>query len=209
VLVVDAEPVSRCGLACLLGAEERLRVVAQADALPVARALCVQHQPQVVVLDPMLGDGIAFIRELKRWCAQARVVVFAAQPDALGVQQALQAGAWGYVSRRDPVAALLGAVLGALEGQRVLGPQVERVLLERLALGLVQVGPAAEARLSEREMQVFRLLGTGVGTRAVAAELGVSVKTVESHLQRIKEKLGVRSGAELQRRALQYLGKGC
>jgi DNA-binding NarL/FixJ family response regulator len=208
VLVIDAEPVARCGMVYLLSAQERLCVVAEAGGLRGVRELCARHQPEVVVFDPVLGDGIAFIREVKRWCAKVRVVVFTAQVDALAVQQALRAGAWGYVSRRDPAEVLPGAVLGALAGDRVLGPAVERVLLERLATGQVEVPGAAEARLSEREMQVFRLLGTGVGTRAVAEELGVSVKTVESHLQRMKEKLGVTSGAELQRRALQYLGKG-
>jgi len=206
VLVVDAEPVSRCGLVYLLNSHARLRVVGEAEALPLARELCARHQPELVVLDSLLGDGVEFIREVKRFSPHGRVVVFTAHADALSVTRAFKAGATGYVTRRDSVAALMSAVLGALDGERHCAPCVQRVLMEQLACGGVEVRGSAESVLSDRELQVYRLLGQGLKARGVAAELRVSVKTVETHVQRIKTKLGLANGGELQRRAVLFQG---
>jgi len=204
VLVVDAEPVSRCGLVHLFDSHERLRVVAEAAALPAARELCLRHQPDLVILDIALGDGAGFIREVKQLSPQARVVVFTSQADPLSVTRAFKAGAAGYVTRRDSVVALMSAVLGALDGERQFAPCVQRVLMDQFACGGVEVRGRAEAALSDRELQVFRLLGQGLKPRGVAEELRVSVKTVETHVQRIKTKLGVATGGELQRRAILF-----
>ncbi|MEI9894689.1 MAG: LuxR C-terminal-related transcriptional regulator [Chthoniobacter sp.] len=96
----------------------------------------------------------------------------------------------------------MSAVLGALDGERLCAPSVQRVLMEQLACGGVEVRGRAEERAIGRELQVFRLLGQGLKARGVAGELRVSVKTVETHVQRIKSKLGLASGGELQRRAI-------
>lgn len=204
VLVVDAEPVSRCGLVHLLNSHERLEVTAEAEALPPARALCLRYKPELVVLDVALGDGLEFIREVKEFSPQGRVVVFTGLADALSVTRAFRAGAAGYVTRRDSVAALMSAVLGALDGERQFAPCVQRVIADQFACGGVEVRGRAESALSDRELQVFRLLGQGLKPRGVAAELRVSVKTIETHVQRIKSKLGVASGGELQRRAVLF-----
>ncbi len=202
VLVADAEPVARSGLVHLINSHPALRVCAEAETLEAARDLCAREHPQIAVLDPAMGDGMAFIRDLPRWSRGTRVVVFTTRSDALGVQRALRAGACGYVTRRDPVAALMVAVLGALEGERHVSPRVEHVLLENLARGTMEMEGDDLAALSNRERQVFFLFGRGLGTRAVAEELHLSTKTVETHRERIKEKLGVRSAGELQRRAV-------
>jgi DNA-binding NarL/FixJ family response regulator len=97
-------------------------------------------------------------------------------------------------------------VLGAASGERHIGPQVQRMLLEGLAFGAMEVRGGDESSLSDRELQIFRMLGEGRGTRAVAEELHVSVKTVETYRQRIREKLQLANGSELQRRATLYHG---
>jgi two-component system invasion response regulator UvrY len=204
VLVVDVEPVSRCGLVHLLNSHERLCVVAEAEAIPPARELCERHKPDIVVFDSALGDGVAFIHEVKRFSPEGRVVVFTAQVDALSVARAYRAGAAGYVTRRDPVSALMTAVIGALEGDRQLAPCVQRVLMDQLICGGMEVRGGAESVLSDRELQIFRLRGQGLRTSAVAQELCISVKTVETHLQRIKTKLNLSSGAALQQRAILF-----
>lgn len=202
VLVVDAEPVSRFGLVHLFNAHERLQVVAEADAMPVARELCVRHRPELVVLDTALSDGLGFVREVKQLSPQGRVVVLTSQADALSVTRAFRAGAMGYVTRRDSVASLMSTVLGVVEGERQVAPSVQRVLVEQMMTGGVEVKGRSESVLSDRELQVYQLLGQGLKARAVAAELRLSVKTVETHVQRIKVKLGVASTGELQRRAI-------
>jgi DNA-binding NarL/FixJ family response regulator len=164
---------------------------------------CERWKPDVVVLDVAIGggEGFAVVKELPRWNPNLRVVAFTGLEDTGSVQRALRAGVCGYVTRRDPVAALIGAIIGALTGERRVGPRVEHMLLETLASGKVQMEDDDTTLLSERERQVFQLIGGGLRTSAVASELRLSVKTIETHRQRIKEKLRLRNGVELQHRA--------
>lgn len=204
VLVVDAQPIARFGLVHLLNAHGRLHVCGEAESSPAARELCVRHRPDLAVLDLALGDGFALLKEFPRWAPGIRLVAFTSLEDALSVQRAFQGGAQGYVTRLDPAAELLMAIDCALSGQRHAAPRVAHLLLDRLACGSVELCGSAEASLSDRELQVFRAIGRGLGTRAVADELRVSVKTVETHRQRIKDKLHLKDGSDLQRRAVLF-----
>ena len=206
VFIADGEAVARCGLAHLVASHKELRVCGEADGLTEAREQCVRLQPDIIVLDPGMSDGLAFIREMRRRCRHAHIVAFTGLEDAISVQRAYRAGVCGYVTRRDPVSAVMAAILGAVRGEKHVGPRVEHVLLDRLSHGDVDMSGAAEAALSSRELEIFHLIGRGFGTRAVAAELHVAVKTVETHRQRIKEKLGLASGTELARRAALFHG---
>ncbi len=203
VLLVDAEPVMRCGLLHIVNSHAALHVCGEAETLPAARAACEHWKPDVVVLDVAMdgGGGFALVKELPRWNASLRTVAFTSLEDAGSVQRALRAGVCGYVTKKDTVAALLAAITGALAAERHVGPRVEQVLLDTLARGTMQVEDDELAPLSERERQVFRLLGNGLKAGAVAVELRLSVKTVETHQKRIKEKLDLRDGAALQRKA--------
>ncbi|MES2570549.1 MAG: response regulator transcription factor [Verrucomicrobiota bacterium] len=203
VLVADSEPISRHGLIQLINSDQRLNVCGQTDSLRTARILCEKEQPHVLVLDLTMncGDGFALLNELPRWAPSTRAVIFTALEDTLSVQRAFKAGAAAYIARRDPAAALLAAIVGALRGERHVGPRMEHLLLERLANGELEVRKNDEATLSQRELQIYRLIGAGHSSRDMAAELCVSIKTVETHRQRIKGKLGLATGAELRRRA--------
>ena len=202
VLVVDAEPVARFGLVQLINSQARLRVCGEAGDLRDARELASRLKPDLVVLDPALGDGVHFIKDLVRSKAGPKVVAFTGQEDALSVQRTIQAGVCGYVTRRDPVADVIAVIVAAADGKRLVGPRTTDLLLGRIADGTVQVSGDEIAVLSPRERQVFQLLGAGKSARAIASELGVSVKTVETHRQRIKEKLHLKDCAELNHRAL-------
>ncbi|MDB6152751.1 MAG: LuxR family transcriptional regulator [Chthoniobacteraceae bacterium] len=204
VLVADAEPISRRGLIHLINEDARLDACGETGSSREARMMCEKHQPDVLVLDPAMdcGDGFALLSELPRWASGARVVVFTALEDTLSVQRAFKAGAWGYVVRRDPAASVLAAIAGAARGERHVGPRVEQLLLERLACGALEMRNNDEAVLSQRELQIYRLIGAGHTSRDMADELCVSIKTVETHRQRIKGKLRLTTGAELQRRAV-------
>ena len=122
-----------------------MSVCGEAEALPVARDLCVKLKPEIVLLDPAVGDGFGFIKELPRWSALSRVVVLTGLADALSVQRAFKAGAYGYVTRLDPLPALLMALLGAAKGERHMGPGVELVMLKTLASGEMELRGDAEA----------------------------------------------------------------
>jgi DNA-binding NarL/FixJ family response regulator len=204
VFVADAQALARFGLVQLINSHARLCVCGEAESLPRARELIAKLQPEVVVFDPAMGEGFAFVQDLPRWSPGTRAVALTNLCDALSVQRALKAGVCGYVARRDSVEAVLMAIVRVAEGERHLGPRVEEVLLEGMARGAMAVQEGDGAVLSDRELQVFRLIGQGLGTRALAVELRVSVKTVETHRQRIREKLGVATGNELQRRAVLF-----
>jgi DNA-binding NarL/FixJ family response regulator len=204
VLVVDPEPVARCGLVQLINSHPELRVCGEAETVGQTRDFCAHLKPEVLVFDPALTDGFSLVKELRRWSARTHVVVFTALEDAISVQRAFKAGVCGYVTRRDPVEALMTAILDARSGGRHVGPRVEHLLLEKLATGSVEMRENEIASLSDRELQVFRLVGIGSNTRAIAEELHLSVKTVETHRYRIREKLHLGDSAELQRRAVLF-----
>lgn len=206
VLVADAEAVARFGLVQLINSHVSLMVCAEAETLGAARDLVVKHQPEIVVFDPAMGDGVGFIKDLPQWCSHTRLVAFTALGDAHSIQRAFKAGVCGYVTRRDSVVALMTTVVGALEGKRRVSPRVESALLDEMSRGNVEVAGGHESVLSNRELQVFRLLGQGMGTRDIARELSISVKTIETHRQRIREKLRLANGSELRTRAVLSFG---
>ncbi len=202
VLVADAEPLARRGLVHLLTECGKLEVCAETDRIGAARDLCVLYRPAVLVMDPAHDDGFSLIKDLAQWSRGTRIVVLTALEDAASMQRAFQHGACSYLTRRDPLPAVLGAILAAVAGERQLGPRAQRVLLGELARGGVQMEHGEMARLTPRQRDVFRTIGAGQATRLIAEELHMSVKTVETHRQRIKEKLGLASGAELLRHAM-------
>lgn len=203
VLIIDPEPVARHGLISLIRSHSALRVVGEAESIGSGRELCAKLKPDVAVIDPAMecGSGFAFIEELPRWAARSRVVAFSSREDAAGVRRALKAGVCGYVARRDPVAALMAALVAATEGRRHVGPHIERALLAHIAGDTNDAIDEVEQSLSRRELQVFRLVGEGRSLHEMSESLGVSAATIESHKQRIRFKLKLGSAAELRRRA--------
>jgi DNA-binding NarL/FixJ family response regulator len=204
VLIVVSEPITRFGLLQLIKDQKNLCACGDADCLTMAREWCEKEKPEVVIIDPAMGDGFGFIRDMRKWCPQTRLVVFTALEDALSVQRAFKAGVSAYVTRRDSLNALISAVEGAVRNERHMSPRVEHVMLTTLACGELELRGNVEADLSNREREVLRLLGHGQSTREIAIELHVSVKTVETHSLRIKEKLNLKGSAALRRHAALY-----
>lgn len=132
VLIADAEPVARLGLVRLIDSHHELQVVGEADGLSGARDLCTRLKPDIVILDPSMADGFAFIRDVRRWSARAQVVAFTRLDDVLSVRRAFNAGVCGYVTRLDSVAAVMAVLLAAARGERRVGARVGNALLDRL-----------------------------------------------------------------------------
>lgn len=200
VVVVESEAVCRFGLVTLLNVHEMVRVIGEADTVKAARTLCMELAPDVIVIDPAMdgGEGFCLLKELNRLLPSAKKVVFSGCADEQSVELAFTLGVSGYIARRDPLAVLLGAVLGVVSGERQIGPCVQRLLLNGLGAGRFGQRKGLWGRLSAREAQILRLLGQGGVAREIAGRLGVSQKTVESHQQRIKQKLGLATGAALR-----------
>ena len=203
VLIVDAEPLARRGLRHFLEAEAGCKVVAEAGGLAEARAARERWQPELVVLDVAVeaGDALHFITECTKLRPVPAVVVLTEREDPESVRRAIIAGAWGYVSKRDAEPELRRTLEKALAGRRHLGPRIEELFLEGVARGPEDSG-AVRTKLSGREYEVFLRCAEGKTARQMAQDLGVSAKTVETHLRRIAKKLRVQGLRAVQRLAL-------
>ena len=207
VLVAHHAPVTRFGLTSLLKSRRRFKVVAETSSAPVARRLFSEIQPDLVILSLTLqhGDGISLLRDFRKMNPVARMLVLTAREDPLSVQRAFRAGARGYIVAQDETSEVLHALERIVAGQLYASATVAHRFLQMLAAGLVETPRDPCAHLSDRELQVFRLIGSGLGTSRVAKELQLSVKTIETHRQRIKQKLGLTKGMELTRRAAEWV----
>ena len=204
VLVVDGVPLTRGGLISLIHQHPMMLVCAEAGNAPAARQLCEREKPNIVVLDGPVqrGDEIELLHDFRKLHPPARTLILSDREDAFSVQRAFRAGARAYVSKQDEAAALLAALELVVGGGLFASPRVLHVLLEDLAHGGERWKERALGSLSDRELQVFRLLGRGLGATAIARELTLSVKTVETHQARMKQKLHLSSGADLRREAM-------
>ncbi len=207
VLVVHHAPLTRFGLTTLIKSSRRFRVMGETGDAPTARRIFTENSPDLVVLSLSLrhGDGIALLKDFKKMNPAARALVVTARTDLLSVQRAFKAGARGYVVAEDETAEVLHALERIAAGELYASATVARGLLQLLADGSVEARRDACGQLSDRELQVFRLIGSGFGTARVATELQLSVKTIETHRQRIKQKLGLTNGTELTRRAAEWM----
>jgi DNA-binding NarL/FixJ family response regulator len=164
-------------------------------------------QPDLVILSLTLqhGDGISLLRDFRKMNRAARTLVLTTREDALSVQRAFRAGARGYVVTQDETSEVLHALERIAAGELYASPAIARALLQMLARGSVETPRDRCAQLSDRELQVFRLIGSGLGTSRVANELQLSIKTIETHRQHIKQKLGLTKGTDLGRRAAEWM----
>ena len=207
MLIVHNAPLTRFGLAQLIEASGRFAVCAETDDAPTARELFVQHGPHIVVLGLNLrgGDGVELIKDFRKLNPSARTIVLTTREDPLSMQRAYRAGARGYLLTSDRIPEILIALDQILAGDLYASPSVWRRLLENLANGAIESVTSELKPLSDRELQVFSLIGRGFGASRLANELHLSVKTIETYQMHIKEKLGLRSAAELSQKATSWM----
>jgi DNA-binding NarL/FixJ family response regulator len=207
VLIVHHTPLVRSGLAALIEANDRFVVCAQTDDAPTAREMFVQHQPQLVVLGLTLhrGNGIELIKDFRRLNRTAHLLVLSAREDPLSIQRAFRAGAHGYFALEDDSSEILQALSSIFEGHLDVSTNVMRRLLKSLATNEIEPARSEVKALSDRELQVFSLIGRGFGASKLATELHLSVKTIETYQAHIKEKLGLHSATELNDKAARWM----
>jgi len=192
----------REGIATLLEKQGGFIVTGRAASARETRALIERMPPQVLLMDLMLqeDDGLALIKDLAVLAPTVRIVVFSLHPEDIYAERCLRAGAHGYVMKREPVETLFRALRDVAAGGIAVSPGLAATLLGGLT-GRGHPTGGTGGRLTDRELQVFRLVGLARSTREIAETLGVSIKTIEAHRENIKNKLGLDSAAALLNRA--------
>jgi len=199
ILLVDDHPLILTGLARIINSQSDLSTCAEASTATAAVSAVAEHQPDLVVLDLWLkgGDGLELIKALKAQFAQLRILVLSQFDEALYAERVLRAGAQGYLMKDQATVELLGAIRTVLAGEVYLNRTMTNHLLQKTFANQPAPQTARVERLTDRELQVLLLLGTGMGTRKIAGQLNLSVKTVETYREHLKQKLDLSGATEL------------
>ena len=208
VLIVDDHPAVREALSIRISQAPDLEVCGQAEDTADALRLVEKSKPDVAIVDISLktGDGIDLIKRIKSRDQHVRMLVWSMYGENLYAERALRAGANGYITKEHATDRIVEAIREVLAGKVYLSPAMTDKLLHR-SVGLggkKQNQPTIEA-LSDRELEVFRLIGRGVKTAEIATQLHLSVRTVWTYRDRIREKLDLSDGAELVRNATHWV----
>jgi len=209
ILIVDDHPVVRRGFRQLLGEQPNLTPCAEAAASAEALDAAREYLLELALVDITLGDGgdsgLELIKQLRAAHPDLPLLAVSMHDEVLYAERALAAGAQGYVMKRVPDETLLEAVRHVLDGGVYVSDAMRERLLERPAETVAGGGNGSPlAQLSDREMEVFRLIGQGLAPRHIAERLHLSVKTVETHRRHLKQKLGLESSGELRRYAVAW-----
>ena len=209
IFLVDDHPVFRLGLAALIRNEEGLELCGEAASSQEAMAALREREVDLVLIDLSLedGNGVDLIKRLKAERPKLRCLVVSMHDENLFANRALRAGALGYLSKDTKPAELIAGVRKALLDEVVLSPAMTSKLLMRAVHGGSAEPASPIATLSDRELEVFELIGRGKTTREVAQALHISIKTVETHQANIKSKLGMRNANELLRAAVTWVAQ--
>ena len=207
LLLVDDHPLVRRGLTEIISAQPDLEVCGEAEDLATAFRQYQTLRPDLVLLDISLkdGHGLDLIKQLRIEDAAARILMFSMHDDTLFAERAIAAGALGYVNKQEDAKILVQAIHRVLEGRIYLNPALSEKILER-ALNPASASPLqAVQSLTDRELEVFELVGQGLSTQQIADKLFLSHKTIETYREHIKRKLNLANAAGLTRAAVLWL----
>lgn len=206
ILIVDDHPVFRHGIGALISSASDLTVCGEADSAPTALEAVRKLNPDVVLLDISLTgtNGIELIKLIKAERPKLPILMLSMHDESLYALRSLRAGALGYVMKAEAMTHVLDALRTVLAGETYVSAGFKERLLHSAVQSTENGLGSPVDRLSDREMEVLTLLGRGASTREIAAQLHLSVKTIETHRAHIKEKLGFKDAAEVVRFAADW-----
>ncbi len=206
ILLVDDHPMVRERLAEVIGRESDLAVCAEASDRHNAIAAIEKTNPVLAIIDLALknSSGLELIKDIHARWPQLRVLVLSMHDESLYAERVLRAGAHGYITKQEATRNILAAIRKVLSGEIYLNEKTAATMIGRLTSGTKGGDGSIADRLTDRELQVFELTGTGLGTRDIAEQLCIDVKTVETYRGRIREKLALRSSSELLQLAIRW-----
>ena len=207
VLIIDDHPLLRQGIAMLINSQKDMEVCGQSDDALTAITTIEKLKPDVVVLDITLKthNGIELLKNIKARFPELHVLVLSMHDENIYAPRAFRAGAAGYVMKHEATDNVIAALRKILAGEVYMSTTLGERLLSRMVGGKAAPLRSPVDELTDRELEVFTLLGKGMGTRPIAEKLHLSVKTIESHRAKIKEKLNLKTATELVHHAIQWV----
>jgi DNA-binding NarL/FixJ family response regulator len=210
ILLVDDHEMLRQGLRLFIEHQRDLTVCGEAGDEATAVRQFRETRPDLLIVDLSLakGEGIELIKRIKLIDPEARMLVYSMHDERVYGERVLRAGAMGYVSKQQPVQNMLQAIRHVLSGKMHFGDDMMQRLLERAASSEPMAPVSPVENLSDRELEVFEMIGRGLTTRAIADRLHLSPRTIDTYRERLKIKLALANSAELHYRAVQWVLKG-
>ncbi|HYT60844.1 MAG TPA: response regulator transcription factor [Haliangiales bacterium] len=210
VLVADDHPLFREGLVQLINHERDLSCCGEADTVASTETAVTALKPDLLVLDLRLkdGDGLQLIKTLRARFPKLLILVVSQHAETLYAERALRAGARGYVMKEEATEEVRIAIRTILKGELFVSRKMSVLALHKLLAAPGRTHTQCVERLTDRELQVFQMLGAGMGTTDIAAELHLSTKTVETHRENLKHKLGLRNAVDLLCHAVHWVHGG-
>lgn len=204
IFIVDDHPIVRQGLVQLINKEQDLAVIGEGEDVYESLRAIRAAAPDLCLVDVSLkgGDGLELLKELKAFNGDLAVLILSMHDEKLYAERALRAGARGYIMKQEPPQTLIDAVRSVLAGEIYVSPKMGVTLLHRMVGNKGAADRTPMDSLTDRELEIFRMIGAGMRVREIADKLILSTKTIEAHREHIKEKLGFKTSAELLRFAI-------
>jgi DNA-binding NarL/FixJ family response regulator len=206
ILLVDDHPLFLEGLRQMIDRSAQLEVCGEVSDAPATMKAVADLKPDLVIVDITLGhsSGLDLIKTLKAKYDDLPVLVISMHDESLYAERSIRAGAQGYVMKSEPARVVRAAILKVLGGDIFLSEKMSTSVLSKLMSGKIDAPVSPVEQLSDRELEVFQLMGQGMPTRQIAEELDLTIPTIHSFRNRIKEKLKLKSSTELLLHAMQW-----
>lgn len=209
ILIVDDHPILRMGMRELLNQEEDFEVCAVAEDISSARKALHEKEVDMAIIDISLaGDnGLDLVKEISGGDRKIPILVLSMHDESVWAERAIRAGARGYMMKKEAAESIVLAIRNIVSGKVHVSEKITAQLLDRFHVNPDASHASTEETLTDRELEVFRLIGAGLSTRQIAERMKLGVKTIGTYRDRIKQKLCLKSGAELTRRAVLWTDK--
>lgn len=204
VIIVDDHPIFRMGMAELLNQEDDFTVCGMAEDIAGARRLIQQHGPDLAIIDITLAgeNGLDLVKELSGEKNSPPILVLSMHDEQVWAERAIRAGARGYIMKKEASEKVIVALRNILGGKIHVSANIMERLLDRFHWKQDDIAVPTVDLLTDRELEVFRLIGAGLSTREIAERMNLGVKTIGTYRDRVKQKMGIKTAAELIRRAV-------
>ena len=207
ILIVEDHPIFRMGMCELIDQEKDLVVCGSAEDVTTARDLIKSEKPELVILDLSLknSNGMELLKELNKYHKEIFVLVLSMHEESLHAERCLLAGAKGYVMKHEAIESVIKAIRKIFAGKKYISQRIMESLLNKMGDQPLQGQGSSVQNLTDRELEIFQLIGKGFSSGQIASQLNLSVKTIGAHRERIKGRLGLKTSGEMVRYAVLWL----